>query len=98
MGGRDCPNSWGCTPNRGGCIFKRCNAETAMNRIGSFYRDVAGPYWIEEFGRLYNDHKYKEFLEFIPLIAEKEAESEYKIKDFKDGFPTFWFFYKIVTT
>lgn len=95
----DSPHSWGCTPwKNGGCYFKRCNANAAMKRIGSFYSEIARTRWITEFGRLYNDHQYKEFLEFIPLIMEKEAEEKYIIEEFKKGFPTFWAFYKMVTT
>ena len=96
--GHLCRHKFGCCKeDNPDCLSKKHAAEVVLERISRFYFDVAKYDWIEQFHQLYEEQRYMEFLDFIPLIAVMEEENKYKTKEFKDNFPKFWAFYKLVT-
>lgn len=104
-GGHVCTDYCGCQYNDKvrSCEYKTVLSEHLYYDVMGFYHPRIQFYYIRQFTKNWKDGNYKKFLDFIPLIREKEAGSskaQYTVEQFaktRGEFAGFWHFYNIIT-
>lgn len=101
-GGHVCTDRSGCAykDKIRACSYKTTLAKKLYYRLMDFYHPHIQYYYVEQFRELYKSGNFIDFLNFIPLIKEKEAgdgRAKHSTEKIQNDFPEFWTFYELVT-
>ena len=104
-GGHVCTDRSGCAykDKIRACSYKSTLVKNLNYMLMDFYHPRIQYYYVEQFRELYKSGNFIDFLNFIPLIKEKEAgvlhTSIISLTKMRPSptFPEFWTFYELVT-